>query len=237
MKSLKVLVTGASSGLGKAVAIQLARQGHSLFLTGRNEQRLGEAARQCKGAQNVYLGVGDVAMEADVARLYSEAMEKLGGIDVAVLNAGVARHGDIETISIENFDLQFNTNVRGVFLWLKHILPHMKERKSGQIVVTSSVVGERAAPGMSIYSATKHAIQGLIEGLREELRGTGVKAATVLPGVIATEWWDSPASQGIAMPKDALSPDDAASAVLTIVNQSSTMDIDRLILHPSTATS
>ena len=78
------------------------------------------------GAQNVYLGVGDVAMEADVARLYSEAMEKLGGIDVAVLNAGVARHGDIETISIENFDLQFNTNVRGVFLWLKHILPHMK---------------------------------------------------------------------------------------------------------------
>lgn len=78
------------------------------------------------GAQNVYFGVGDVAMEADVARLYSEAMEKLGGIDVAVLNAGVARHGNIETISIENFDLQFNTNVRGVFLWLKHILPHMK---------------------------------------------------------------------------------------------------------------
>lgn len=78
------------------------------------------------GAQNVYNGLGDVAKEADVARLYSEAMEKLGGIDVAVLNAGVGRHGNIETISIEDFDLQFNTNVRGVFLWLKHILPHMK---------------------------------------------------------------------------------------------------------------
>ena len=74
----------------------------------------------------MFKGLGDVAAEADVARLYSEAVEKLGGIDVAVLNAGVGRHGNIEDISVEDFDLQFNTNVRGVFLWLKHILPHMK---------------------------------------------------------------------------------------------------------------
>lgn len=67
-----------------------------------------------------------MAAEADVARLYSEAVEKMGGIDVAVLNAGVGRHGNIDTISVEDFDLVFNTNVRGVFLWLKHIVPLMK---------------------------------------------------------------------------------------------------------------
>jgi len=78
------------------------------------------------GAKNVFKGLGDVATEADVARLYSQAVESLGGIDVAVLNAGVGRHGNVEDISVEDFDLQFNTNVRGVFLWLKHILPHMK---------------------------------------------------------------------------------------------------------------
>lgn len=74
----------------------------------------------------MHKGLGDVAAEADVARLYSEAVETMGGIDVAVLNAGVGRHGNVEDISVEDFDLQFNTNVRGVFLWLKHILPHMK---------------------------------------------------------------------------------------------------------------
>lgn len=70
-----------------------------------------------------------MAVEADVERLYSEAVEKLGGIDVAVLNAGVGRHGNVEDVSVQDFDLQFNTNVRGVFLWLKHILPHMKVGK------------------------------------------------------------------------------------------------------------
>ena len=85
-----------------------------------------------------------MATEADVARLYSEAMEKLGGIDVAVLNAGVGRHGNLETISIENFDLQFNTNVRGVFLWLKHILPHMKVCNGPQILHLDLVVHEVA---------------------------------------------------------------------------------------------
>ena len=78
------------------------------------------------GAKGVFQGLGDVAAEADVTRLYSEAVEKLGDIDVAVLNAGVGRHGNIEDISVEDFDLQFNTNVRGVFMWLKQILPHMK---------------------------------------------------------------------------------------------------------------
>lgn len=230
MKPLRVLVTGASSGLGKAVAVQLAREGHSLFLTGRDQKRLGEASGNCKGAKGVFQGLGDVAAEADVARLYSEAVEKLGGIDVAVLNAGVGRHGNIEDISVEDFDLQFNTNVRGVFLWLKQILPHMKERKSGQIIVTSSVVGEKATPGTGIYSATKHAVQGMMESLRGELRGTGVKAATVLPGAIATEWWAGPAGQGRPLPKNALTPDDVAAAVLLIVNQSPTADIDRLII-------
>lgn len=233
MKPLRVLVTGASSGLGKAVAVHLAREGHSLFLTGRDPSRLREVSENCKGAKDVFKGLGDVAAEADVARLYSEAMETLGGIDVAVLNAGVGRHGNVEDVSVEDFDLQFNTNVRGVFLWLKHILPHMKGRKSGQIIVTSSVVGEKAAAGKSIYSATKHAVQGMCEGLRGELRGTGVKAATILPGAIATEWWAGPAGQGNAVPKNALTPDDVADAVLTIVNQSPTTDIDRLIVSPA----
>jgi len=233
MKPLRVMVTGASSGVGKAVAVQLAREGHSLFLTGRDSKRLGEASDTCKGANEVHKGLGDVAAEADVARLYSEAVESLGGVDVAVLNAGVGRHGNVEDISVEDFDLQFNTNVRGVFLWLKHILPHMKERKSGQIVVTSSVAGERAAAGKAIYSATKHAVQGMIEGLRGELRGSGVKAATVLPGAIATEWWAGPAGKGNPLPKNALTPDDVAAAVLTIINQSPTTDIDRLILSPA----
>jgi len=226
-------VTGASSGLGKAVAVQLAREGHALFLTGRDPRRLGETSDNCKGAKDVFKGLGDVAAEADVARLYSEAVESLGGIDVAVLNAGVARHGNMEDVSVEDFDLQFNTNVRGVFLWLKHVLPHMKGRKSGQIIVTSSVAGERAVAGKSIYSATKHAVQGMIEGLRGELRGTGVKAATVLPGAIATEWWAGPAGLGNTLPKNALTADDVAAAVLTIVNQSPSTDIDRLILSPA----
>ncbi|KAJ7541718.1 hypothetical protein O6H91_10G072900 [Diphasiastrum complanatum] len=231
----RVLVTGASSGVGQAVALKFAGDGHGLYITGRDAARLSQTADIClgAGAKVVQKGIGDVSEENDVARHYSEALHALGGIDIAVLNAGVGRHGLLEDMSIENFDLVFNTNVRGVFLWLKKILPHMKERKSGQIIVISSVAGVQAFAGKSVYCASKFAVQGLVESLRAELSGTGVKAATILPGVIATPWWEGPAGNHKGVQAPALTADDIAANVAFIAYQSEKSDIDKVVVWPA----
>jgi len=109
-------------------------------------------------------------------------MEKLGTVDVMFANAGVGHFGNLENMTIEQYDVQFNTNVRGVFLWLRKVLPIMKKQNSGQIIATSSNLGLETSPGASIYSATKHAVQAMVWCLRQELKGTRIKAATINPG-------------------------------------------------------
>merc|ERR1711920_251912 len=98
--------------------------------------------------------------------------------------------GIIEDITVESFDEQFATNVRGVFLFIRQVLPGMKKRKRGQIVVTSSVAGLIAIPNASVYVASKWAVEGLVRSVREEVKGTGVKVGTINPGAVATPWWE-----------------------------------------------
>ncbi len=228
-KTLRIIITGGSSGIGKAIALEMARSKHSFFLIGRDEEKLQSAANSINNlGGTAFFGIGDVGSVSDVEKLFIEAFELLKGVDVLVANAGVGYFGLLEEMTVQEFDDQFQTNVRGVFLWLKKVLPIMKQQNSGQIIVTSSNLGLNTAGRTSIYSATKHAVQAIVSSLREELKGTLVKAATINPGSVSTPWFDGKNVDRNKM----LAAGDVAKVARLIIDQSSTSNIDHILLLP-----
>lgn len=227
--SLRILITGGSSGIGEAVALEMAKNRHIFYLVGRNEDRLkivcdSLASLGCKA----YFGVGDVSDENKVNQMLEEMKSKLGGVDVVFANAGVGYFGNLEDLTIEQYDEQFNTNVRGVFIWLNKTLPLLKAQNKGQIIVTSSNLGLKTGARCSLYAASKHAVQAMVWCLREELKGTGVKAATINPGSVDTPWFDGKDVDRSKM----LAVEDVAKAVRFIIDQDETSNIDHILLMP-----
>ncbi|MFX0108189.1 MAG: SDR family oxidoreductase [Candidatus Hodarchaeota archaeon] len=224
-----IIITGASSGIGREIALEMAPEGHSFILLGRNKERLKKTRVEVETlGGKASIGIGDVGNENDVERLYSEIQNATSSIDVFIANAGVGHFGNLETLSVAQYDEQFNTNVRGVFLWLRKVLPDMKARNSGQIIVTSSNLGLVTSPRASIYAATKHAVQAMIGSLRKELAGTLVKAATINPGSVDTPWFDGKDVNRSTM----LSARDVAKAARLIIDQEETSNIDHIHIMP-----
>jgi NADP-dependent 3-hydroxy acid dehydrogenase YdfG len=233
----RVFITGASSGVGAAIARRLARSStgakRQFFLVGRNEGRLLQVKAELGEGVASFVGVGDVSRWADVQRLMTEAEESMGGVDVLVANAGCGVKGTLEEVSVEEYDRVMDTNVKGVFLCLKRALPGMRTRRSGQVVVMSSVCGFRPSGGSSIYCASKYALEGMVACVRQELDHSGVRIGLVNPAAIDTPWWDE-YGKSEADRKRMLSADDVARAVEYFVEQSPSMDLERIVLDPST---
>lgn len=200
-----------------------------MFLTGRSGEKLEKVCSEVerRGGKAFY-SAGDVGNEATVDLMFEEAIKHLGWVDIAFLSAGVGYFGNLESLTVEQYDEQFNTNVRGVFLWLRKVLSHMRGRNAGQIIATSSNLGLDTSPRAGLYSATKHAVQAMIWCLREELKGTNVKASTINPGSVATPWFKGRNVDTSKM----LSPEDIARTVRYIVEQPETSNIDHVLLKP-----
>jgi ribitol 2-dehydrogenase len=181
------LVTGASSGIGLAIARELHRLGASVVISARSRERLesavGSVGERCTAV------VADVTHAEDVDRLVGAAIESHGGIDVLVANAGVYVGGDVWDSDPDALDQLLRTNVTGVVRTVRAALPHMLERRSGDIVVTSSVSGHQAIYWEPVYSASKHALQAFVHGVRRQLAGTGVRMGAIAPGVVLNELW------------------------------------------------
>jgi len=227
--SFRIIITGGSSGIGEAVALEMAKDGHRFYLTGRNEERLKKVCETLKSLGcEAYYGVGDVGNEEDVEQLFEDVKMKLGGVDVIFANAGVGYFGNLEDLTIKQYDEQFNTNVRGVFLWLNKTVPLLKAQNKGQVIVTSSDLGLKTGARCSIYAATKHAVQAMVWCLRDELKGTKVKAATINPGSVDTPWFNGKDVDRSKM----LAAEDIAKAVRFIIDQDETSNIDHILLMP-----
>ena len=229
MNPLRIVITGGSSGIGEATAFEMAKSGHRFYLTGRDEEKLQKVVDELHSLGcEAYFGIGDVFDEKIAAQMFNEIKQKLGGVDVLLANAGVGHFDNLEDLSLDQYDAQFDTNVRGVFLWMKMVLPLMKGQNSGQIIVTSSTLGLKTSARCSLYAATKHAVQAMVWCLREELKGTGVKAATINPGSVDTPWFDGKDVDRNKM----LSSADVAATVRLIIDQNETSDIDHILLTP-----
>ncbi len=181
--SKAVLITGCSSGIGRATALRLARAGWRVYATARRPEALAEL--RDAGAQTLALDVTDEgSMRAAVDRV--EALD--GAVGVLINNAGYSQSGAIETVPLEAVRRQFETNVFGLVRLTQLVLPMMRAQRWGRIVNVGSMGGRLSFPGGGHYHATKHALEALSDALRFELRGFGIDVTLLEPGLIRTEF-------------------------------------------------
>lgn len=190
-KGLRVLVTGATSGLGSAMAAELGRRGCRVALTGRRVEKLQAAARAAREAGGEALELpGGVEDLRTVREHYARVKELWGGLDWAILNAGVADSRGALEFSAENYHRTFAVNVGGVVNWMEAVLPDMIAAKSGTIAGIASLAAFRGLPKSGAYCASKAALVTLLESARVELRDSGIRVVTVCPGFVRSEITD-----------------------------------------------
>ncbi|MGH9463995.1 MAG: SDR family oxidoreductase [Vicinamibacteria bacterium] len=214
---VRILITGASSGIGEATAYRFAREGARLGLLARREERLREVATRARelGGDALVL-VADVTSRDAVTAAVARAEAAFEGLDVLVNNAGQGIYAYLETVREEDLKHVFAVNTFGALYAIQAVLPGMKRRQSGVIVNVSSIVGKRALPMTGAYGAAKFALHGLSDALRLELRGTGVHVSVVCPGYTKTEFAESTISYGFERRKprrNAMSAAEVADAI------------------------
>lgn len=186
-----VLVTGGTSGIGKTTAIEFARAGGKVVLTGRREKEGAEVVRQIeKLGGNAAFVRADIAKDADVKAMVDFTVKKYGKLDVAFNNAGVEWKGPLDQATEAEYRRIFDINVWGVLNSMRHEIPVMLKNGGGAIVNTSSVAGHAGLAGVSVYIASKHAVEGLTKAVALEFAKQNVRINAVAPGPIATEMWD-----------------------------------------------
>lgn len=187
------LITGTSSGFGLLTAITLARRGYRVIATMRDLGRSKELVQQAEQAgvrERIHLLALDVTDEASIASAIQESLELAGRMDVLVNNAGFAVGGFVEEVSMEEWRRQLETNFFGLVAVTKAVLPHMRVQRSGLIINVSSVSGLSGFPGYGPYAASKFAVEGFSESLRQEMLSFGVHVVLVEPGSFRTPIWD-----------------------------------------------
>ncbi|MFO6451527.1 MULTISPECIES: SDR family NAD(P)-dependent oxidoreductase [unclassified Aeromicrobium] len=182
------LVTGASSGIGRAVVLRLAERGDRLALVARGVEVLEETAEEARarGAASVHVAPADVGDDEAIGERVREVLARHGRIDDVVCSAGVAAYGRAEEVPPEIFEAVLHTNVIGVVNVVRHVLPSMRARDEGSIVVVGSVVGHLAVPTMTPYVISKWALRSLCRQLQVENRDVGVGISHVAPGGVDT---------------------------------------------------
>ena len=234
-----VVITGASSGLGEATARMLSAQGAVVVLGARRVDRIEALAKELSDAGGRALALQtDVTRAADVQRLVDAAVEKFGRIDVLVNNAGLMPSSPLERLKIADWDRMIDVNIKGVLYGIAAALPHMKAQKGGHIVNVSSVAGHKVRAGTAVYSATKHAVRVLTEGLRQEVKPYDIRTTIVSPGAVATELPDSITEADVqagvkAFYEIAIPADSFARAVVFALSQPDDVDINEILFRPT----
>jgi uncharacterized protein len=223
-----VLLTGASGGIGQAIARALAARGAQLVLTGRRADVLEPLAAELRGRA---LAV-DLADRAAVERLVAEA----GEVEILVANAALPASGTMDGYTVEQIDRGLEVNLRAPIVLAKLLSEGMARRGHGHLVFISSLSGKAASPGGSLYSATKFGLRGFALGLREDLRGAGVGVSTILPGFIRGAGMFAEADVELPRGVGTRTPEDVAAAVVRAIERNSAeLDVAPLTLRVATA--
>ena len=230
LKGKTAVITGASRGLGRQLALVFAGRGARLLLLARNSEQLAEVAEQARG-QGVTCEaiVCDLADSSAIAAA-AERIHDRGGVDVLVNNAGIGSYKPFLEHSLAEHDAIIDANLRGVVHLTQHLLPGMLERGSGHIVSIASDLATRSIPNMVVYSATKFALRGFSLGLATEVKARGVKVSLINPGVIDTCF--NGAIEGSQDAFGALQPDQLAALIVSVIEQPGAQMIDELTVHP-----
>jgi NADP-dependent 3-hydroxy acid dehydrogenase YdfG len=228
------MITGGSSGIGRASALMLAREGASLVLIARRQSRLDDLVEMIHSAGGKAVAVvGDVREEETALRAMLAAKEQFGALHILLNNAGVANYKPLIETSVEEYDEQMDTNMRATFLFTRHAVPLMLEQGSGMILMLSSMAGKYGFAGEAAYCASKFAQVGFAQALDKELRTYGIKVGVICPGGVKTELalGRGRTVEGVAQ-SGMLEPEDVAEAVLLACTQPAHARIIEIQMRP-----
>jgi 3-oxoacyl-[acyl-carrier protein] reductase len=224
------VVTGASRGIGFAIARRLGRMGARVSICGRDQAKLDQSASSLCGE-----GIETLAIPADVARaeqissLIGKTEKEFGPIDILVNNAGVGLFGPFHEFSESDWNRVIDTNLKSVFLMCRAVAPEMIRRQTGHIINISSLAGKNTFANGAIYCASKWGLMGLTGSMAEDLRKYGIRVSAICPGSVATEF----SGQSVKDPSKTLQPEDVAHAVAALVTQAEGSFISEVHIRPT----
>jgi len=222
------VVTGAGSGIGRSIAVELARLGARVVLASRRVSELEETARTI-GA-NASILPTDVRKKSEVQRLFDHA-NTIGPVDILVNAAGLGVFGPVVDFKDQDFEALVETNLRGIFFTSRCVLPSMIERKRGHIINIASIAGKVGSANRAVYCASKFGVVGFTESLAEEVRAYAIRVSVICPGSTDTRF--SPSETAGKARDRMLRPEDVAHAVRMIVTQEPNSFISEIIMRPT----
>ena len=235
-----VVITGASSGVGKATARLLSSQGAAVVLGARRAEHIHALADELnKGGGKALAVPTDVTDYEQVQHLVDSAVRTYGRVDVILNNAGLMPHSPLERLKVQDWVRMIDVNLKGVLYGIAAVLPHMKAQKSGQILFTSSVAGHKVRPGSAVYAATKTAVRVIAEGLRQEVKPYNIRTTVISPGAMKTELADSitepDIAEGVRNFTEAfgVSAESFANIVSFAISQPEDVDINEILFRPT----
>ncbi|KJD45931.1 SDR family oxidoreductase [Paenibacillus terrae] len=235
-----IIVTGASSGIGKATAIHLAKNGASVVLASIDGDGLKIVAEriQNEGGTAIYKKT-DVTVKEEVHALMDVTLNKFGRVDTLINCAGMMLFSMWDNAKVDEWEKMIDLNLKGTLYGIAAVLPHMKEQGKGQIINVGSIAGHAVGEGHGVYSSTKYAVKAITESLRKEMSVKyGIQASLVSPGVIATNWQDSVTDEDVKGVLDnlkevAIDVEHVARTIAFVVDQPSDVLINDVIVSPT----
>lgn len=239
IKGKAIAITGASSGMGKAIAIELAKNGAKVVLGARRTEQLQQLVEEIKstGGEATCTTI-DVKNKADLVRLVNTAVEHYGKLDVIVNNAGVSQLSRIDELDIDGWEEMIDINLKGVLYGMAAAIPVFKQQQSGHIVNIISTSGIKIVPMQGVYAGTKNAIRTIAEAFRQESDGS-IRITGISPGVVKTDFAENIKNQEMKtailknMEQFAISPNAIANAVIYAISQPDDVEIGDIIIRPS----
>jgi NADP-dependent 3-hydroxy acid dehydrogenase YdfG len=240
IKEKVIVITGASSGLGEAAAKYLSAKGAIVALGARRIERIQSLAEQINNNGGKALAIAtDVTQVEQVKALVDAAVKTYGRIDVIINNAGLMPQSPLDRLKIEEWNQMIDVNIKGVLYGIAAALPYMKEQRAGHIINVSSVAGHKVRAGGAVYSATKHAVRVITEGLRQEVKPYNIRTTIISPGAVDTELPNTISEpdvaknmkqfyQDIAVPADSF-----ARVVYFALSQPQDVDINEILYRPT----
>lgn len=218
LKGKIALITGGSRGIGKAIALALAKEGVNVAITGRNEEKLKEVVQEIerKGVKSAY-AVFDITSKTEVYGALEKLQKDFGKVDILVNNAGIAAFGGILEMEDEKWEEIVKTNLFGAYYVVKAVVPSMVERKTGDIINISSTAGLKGNAMTSAYSASKFGLIGMSESMMLELRKQNIRVTTLMPSTIASDMSKEVLKITDGNPEKVLQPEDFAELVVDLL--------------------